>query len=131
MADIKRIALPSGGGDCPGLNAVIRAVTKAAINEYGYEVIGYVYGYRGLYNNDYIELTVDKVENIYKEGGTILSTLLSLNNLFSFSSLRSFSSLVKCFLLTSVNFGFLPILSPLWIFLGNFLKRKLPPTVPI
>ena len=37
MADVKRIALLSGGGDCPGLNAVIRAVTKAAINEYGYE----------------------------------------------------------------------------------------------
>ena len=35
MADVKRIALLSGGGDCPGLNAVIRAVTKAAINEYG------------------------------------------------------------------------------------------------
>ena len=39
MADVKRIALLSGGGDCPGLNAVIRAVTKAAINEYGYEVM--------------------------------------------------------------------------------------------
>ena len=36
MADVKRIALLSGGGDCPGLNAVIIAVTKAAINEYGY-----------------------------------------------------------------------------------------------
>lgn len=35
MADVKRIALLSGGGDCPGLNAVIRAVTKAAINEIG------------------------------------------------------------------------------------------------
>ena len=83
MADIKRIALLSGGGDCPGLNAVIRAVTKAAINEYGYEVIGYVYGYRGLYNNDYIELTVDKVENIYKEGGTILYSS-NKDNLFDY-----------------------------------------------
>ena len=77
------IALLSGGGDCPGLNAVIRAVTKAAINEYGYEVIGYVYGYRGLYNNDYIELTVDKVENIYKEGGTILYSS-NKDNLFDY-----------------------------------------------
>ena len=83
MADVKRIALLSGGGDCPGLNAVIRAVTKAAINEYGYEVIGYVYGYRGLYNNDYIELTVDKVENIYKEGGTILYSS-NKDNLFDY-----------------------------------------------
>ena len=46
---VKRIALLSGGGDCPGLNAVIRTITKTAIRKYGWEVIGYVYGYRGLY----------------------------------------------------------------------------------
>ncbi|MFR6099963.1 MAG: ATP-dependent 6-phosphofructokinase [Longibaculum sp.] len=69
---VKRIALLSGGGDCPGLNAVIRTITKTAIRKYGWEVIGYVYGYRGLYNNNYIELTEEKVEDIYKEGGTIL-----------------------------------------------------------
>ncbi len=72
MGKVKKIALLSGGGDCPGLNAVIRAVTKAAIGKYGYEVIGYVYGYDGLYKNNYIELTEQKVEGIYKEGGTIL-----------------------------------------------------------
>ncbi|MDD3028231.1 MAG: 6-phosphofructokinase, partial [Erysipelotrichaceae bacterium] len=72
MGKVKKIALLSGGGDCPGLNAVIRAVTKAAISKYGYEVIGYVYGYDGLYKNNYIELTEQKVEGIYKEGGTIL-----------------------------------------------------------
>ena len=72
MGKVKKIALLSGGGDCPGLNAVIRAVTKAAIGKYGYEVIGYVYGYDGLYKNNYIELTEEKVEGIYKEGGTIL-----------------------------------------------------------
>ena len=54
--DIKKIALLTGGGDCPGLNAVIRAVTKTAILNYGYEVIGYKFGYRGLYNNDFIPL---------------------------------------------------------------------------
>ena len=63
--NIKKIALLSGGGDCPGLNAVIRTITKTAINKYGYEVIGFVYGYRGLYNNDYVELTEEKVESIY------------------------------------------------------------------
>ena len=42
MANVIRIALLSGGGDCPGLNAVIRAVTKAAITKYGYEVIRYM-----------------------------------------------------------------------------------------
>lgn len=80
---VKRIALLSGGGDCPGLNAVIRAVTKAAITKYGYEVIGYVYGYRGLYTNNYIDLTLDKVEDIYKEGGTILYSS-NKDNLFDY-----------------------------------------------
>lgn len=80
---IKKIALLTAGGDCPGLNAVIRTITKAAINEYGYEVIGYVYGYRGLYQNNFIELTVDKVENIYKEGGTILFSS-NKDNLFDY-----------------------------------------------
>lgn len=80
---VKKIALLTGGGDCPGLNAVIRAITKTAILKYGYEVIGYVFGYRGLYNNDYVELTVDKVENIYKEGGTILYSS-NKDNLFDY-----------------------------------------------
>ena len=80
---VKRIALLSGGGDCPGLNAVIRTITKTAISKYGWEVIGYVYGYRGLYNNNYIELTEEKVEDIYKEGGTILFSS-NKDNLFDY-----------------------------------------------
>lgn len=80
---VKRIALLSGGGDCPGLNAVIRTITKTAIRKYGWEVIGYVYGYRGLYNNNYIELTEEKVEDIYKEGGTILYSS-NKDNLFDY-----------------------------------------------
>ena len=40
MQPIKKIAILTGGGDCPGLNAVIRAVTRTAILKYGYEVIG-------------------------------------------------------------------------------------------
>ena len=80
---VKRIALLSGGGDCPGLNAVIRTITKTAIRKYGWEVIGYVYGYRGLYNNNYIELTEEKVESIYKEGGTILYSS-NKDNLFDY-----------------------------------------------
>ena len=51
---VKKIALLSGGGDCPGLNAVIRTITKIAIEKYNWEVIGFVYGYRGLYNNNYV-----------------------------------------------------------------------------
>ncbi|MDU3350023.1 MAG: 6-phosphofructokinase, partial [Clostridium sp.] len=61
---IKKIALLTGGGDCPGLNAVIRAVTRTAIINYGMEVIGYKFGYRGLYNNDVVPLTLDSVSGI-------------------------------------------------------------------
>lgn len=80
---IKRIALLTGGGDCPGLNAVIRAVTRTAILQYGYEVVGYRYGYRGLYNNDYIPLTLDTVSGILHRGGTILYSS-NKDNLFDY-----------------------------------------------
>ena len=83
MNQIKKIALLTGGGDCPGLNAVIRAVTKTAILEYGYEVIGYRFGYRGLYNNDYINLDINKVDNILHKGGTILWSS-NKDNLFDY-----------------------------------------------
>lgn len=82
--DIKRIALLTGGGDCPGLNAVIRAVTRTAILQYGYEVVGYRYGYRGLYNNDYIPLTLDTVSGILHKGGTILYSS-NKDNLFDYT----------------------------------------------
>jgi len=80
---IKKIALLTGGGDCPGLNAVIRAVTRTAILKYGYEVIGYIFGYRGLYNNDFIPLTLDKVSGIGHKGGTILYSS-NKDNLFDY-----------------------------------------------
>lgn len=83
MNQIKKIALLTGGGDCPGLNAVIRAVTKTAILEYGYEVIGYRFGYRGLYNNDYINLDINTVDNILHKGGTILWSS-NKDNLFDY-----------------------------------------------
>lgn len=80
---IKKIALLTGGGDCPGLNAVIRAVTRTAILQYGYEVIGYKFGYRGLYNNDYVPLTLDSVSGILHRGGTILYSS-NKDNLFDY-----------------------------------------------
>ena len=65
---VKKIALLSGGGDCPGLNAAnpYNLLRKLAFSKYGYEVIGFVYGYRGLYHNNYVELTEESVEDIYK-----------------------------------------------------------------
>lgn len=80
---IKKIALLTGGGDCPGLNAVIRAVTRTAILNYGYEVIGYKFGYRGLYNNDFIPLTLESVSGILHRGGTILYSS-NKDNLFDY-----------------------------------------------
>ena len=44
----KRIGILTGGGDCPGLNAVIRGVTKSAINEYNMEVVGFYDGFLGM-----------------------------------------------------------------------------------
>lgn len=80
---VKKIALLTGGGDCPGLNAVIRSVTRAAILNYGMEVIGYRFGYRGLYNNDFVPLTLDSVSGILHRGGTILYSS-NKDNLFDY-----------------------------------------------
>jgi phosphofructokinase-like protein len=74
MAKKKRLAILTGGGDCPGMNAVIRAVTKKAILEYGMEVIGVLDGYDGVINNRYRPLTFDDVSGIIAQGGTVLGT---------------------------------------------------------
>jgi 6-phosphofructokinase 1 len=71
---IKRIGVMTGGGDCPGLNAVLRAVVKSAIRKYHYEVIGFRDGYRGLVKNDYVKLTDASVSGILDRGGTILGS---------------------------------------------------------
>jgi len=70
---IKRIGVLTGGGDCPGLNAVIRAVTKDAINE-GIEVFGIEDGFLGLIEDRIHPLGYDDVSNILARGGTILGS---------------------------------------------------------
>lgn len=70
----KRIGVLTGGGDCPGLNAVLRAVVKTAMIKYGYEVIGFKDGYRGLVLNDFITFKPGDVSGILDKGGTILGT---------------------------------------------------------
>ena len=74
LPKINKIGLLTGGGDCPGLNAVIRAVTKTAINEYGLEVVGIEDGFGGLINNSLRKLTLQDVSGILHRGGTILGT---------------------------------------------------------
>ena len=71
---IKRIGVMTGGGDCPGLNAVIRVVTKAAIFDHGIEVLGIQDGYLGLIENRIRPLSPDDVSGIVTTGGTILGT---------------------------------------------------------
>jgi 6-phosphofructokinase 1 len=71
---IKRIGVLTGGGDCPGLNAVIRAVTKTAITEYRLEVMGIADGFLGLLENHIHPLNNHNVSNILTLGGTILGT---------------------------------------------------------
>jgi len=72
---MKRIAVLTGGGDAPGLNAVIRAVTKTAINIYGCEVLGIIDGYDGfIAPGGVIPLSLASVRGILPRGGTILGT---------------------------------------------------------
>lgn len=75
----KRIAILTGGGDCPGMNAVIRAVAKKVINEMGMEVIGIEDGYHGIVNNRYRFIQYDDVSGILTLGGTILGTSKTAN----------------------------------------------------
>jgi 6-phosphofructokinase 1 len=72
--NITRIGVLTGGGDAPGLNAVIRAVVKVAIKEYGLSVVGFLNGFGGLIKNQARELAENDVAGILPRGGTILGT---------------------------------------------------------
>ncbi len=67
-----RIALLTGGGDCPGLNAVIYAAVRKGINHYGDEFIGFLNGWKGVLDNNFIPLTLENTDGIQLKGGTIL-----------------------------------------------------------
>ncbi|MFC1991312.1 6-phosphofructokinase [Chloroflexota bacterium] len=73
MESTKRIGIMTGGGDCPGLNAAIRAATKTAIRE-GYEVTGIRNGWKGFFDKDYETLDNIRTSGIIDRGGTILGT---------------------------------------------------------
>ena len=75
MTSVKTIGISTGGGDCPGLNAVIRAVVKSAILQHGWRVIGIEDSFDGLiWPNRHRELKLDDVSGILARGGTILGT---------------------------------------------------------
>ncbi|MBO0889913.1 MAG: 6-phosphofructokinase [Acidothermales bacterium] len=69
-----RVGVLTGGGDCPGLNAVIRSVVRKGIDVYGYEIYGFRDGWRGPLEGDYERLDVQSVRGILPRGGTILGS---------------------------------------------------------
>jgi 6-phosphofructokinase 1 len=69
-----RVGVLTGGGDCPGLNAVIRAVVRRGVQEYGYEFVGFRGGWRGPLEGDTVPLTRESVRGILPRGGTILKS---------------------------------------------------------
>jgi ATP-dependent phosphofructokinase / diphosphate-dependent phosphofructokinase len=69
-----RIGVLTGGGDCPGLNAVIRALVRRGIPEYGYEFLGFRDGWRGPLEGDTVPLDIQSVRGILPRGGTILGS---------------------------------------------------------
>ena len=71
--DKKRIGVLTSGGDSPGMNAAVRAVTRTAIHK-GFEVMGILRGYNGLLNNEMMELDVRSVSEIIHRGGTMIGT---------------------------------------------------------
>jgi phosphofructokinase-like protein len=75
-----RVGVLTGGGDCPGLNAVIRAIVRKGIDIYGHAIVGFRDGWRGPLENEFEELTIESTRGILPRGGTILGT--SRTNVF-------------------------------------------------
>ena len=69
-----RLGVLTGGGDCPGLNAVIRAIVRKGIDVYGHAIVGFRDGWRGPLENLHEELTIESTRGILPRGGTILGT---------------------------------------------------------
>jgi len=80
----KKIGILTGGGDAPGLNAVIYTLVRACHNMMDCEIIGYKFGYRGLYNNDFVPLTRQTTSGILHKGGSILYNS-NKDNLFNYA----------------------------------------------
>ena len=70
---IKRIGILTSGGDAPGMNACIRSIVRSAYKN-NIKVVGIEYGYKGLLNSNFINLSPENVTNIVHKGGTILKT---------------------------------------------------------
>ncbi|MBI2323315.1 MAG: 6-phosphofructokinase, partial [Chloroflexi bacterium] len=83
-----RLGILTGGGDCPGLNAVLRAAVKAAVGDLGWEVVGIEDGFEGLLVPDKVrQLSHAEVRGILPRGGTILGTT-NRGNPFAYKTVR-------------------------------------------
>jgi 6-phosphofructokinase 1 len=69
-----RIGVLTGGGDCPGLNAAIRAIVRKGIDVYGHAIVGFRDGWKGPLESEYEDLTIESTRGILPRGGTILGT---------------------------------------------------------
>lgn len=94
MKEIKTIGVLTSGGDAPGMNAAIRAVTRSAIYN-GWKVFGIYRGYEGLIHGDFKELTTESVSNTIQRGGTILKTARSEEFMTAEGRKKSYDNLVE------------------------------------
>jgi 6-phosphofructokinase 1 len=69
-----KVGVLTGGGDAPGINAVLRAIVRKAIQEYGYEIVGIKDGWRGLVTGEFITLDLNNTSGLLPRGGSILGT---------------------------------------------------------
>lgn len=69
-----RIGILTGGGDCPGLNAVIRAIVRKGEGTHGHQIVGFRHGWRGLVEDETVDLTIGATRGILRLGGTILGS---------------------------------------------------------
>jgi ATP-dependent phosphofructokinase / diphosphate-dependent phosphofructokinase len=69
-----RIGILTGGGDCPGMNAVIRAIVRKGVDRHGHTILGFRDGWRGVLGDAHEELTIDSTRGILPRGGTILGS---------------------------------------------------------
>src|SRR2546423_8554661 len=74
VGEAMRVGVLTGGGDCPGLNAVIRGAVRKGTQEYGYDFVGFRDGWRGPLEGNTVPLDITAVRGILPRGGTILGS---------------------------------------------------------
>ena len=94
MAKIKTIGILTSGGDAPGMNAAIRAVTRAGIYN-GFQIKAVYRGYDGLINDEIVDFTTENVSGIISEGGTVLKTARSTDCATVEGRAKAYENIVK------------------------------------